>query len=427
MPVERPNADHVCGAEHMISFIKRLLGDRRGNALMIAGLSLPLVVGAAGLGTDTIQWVVWKRELQRAADSAAFAGVYAIAHGNVSMTAATAVNNDLGKNNHTMVSLLSGYPQIAYPTGTGFSDAVQVTLAVQRPLGFSGLFLSTAPVVQTSATAAIIADGNYCVVALAPSGSALEIGGSTNVQMGCGAISNSTDPLNAVGVNGNAHTFVADPVSSVGGTTATINGSSDVRSFQLPMEDPFADISMDVPSGMTCTNYNHPSKSDANGQKQPGCYNNFTPGNGTVTLNPGTYYLNSTDLSLAGQTRLVGNGVTIILTGSDPGSLTMAGNSSLDLTAPTSGPYANIVLMQSPNAEANNANKINGDNNTLLDGAVYFPRGNVELLGSSTAAFQCAMLVAYTVDFTGSSTIQNDTSGCDADMTVTGRRVRLIA
>jgi Flp pilus assembly protein TadG len=63
----------------MISSFKRLWRDRRGNALAIAGAALPLVLGSAGLASDTIQWTLWKRQLQRAADSAAMAGVYAIA------------------------------------------------------------------------------------------------------------------------------------------------------------------------------------------------------------------------------------------------------------------------------------------------------------------------------------------------------------
>ena len=57
----------------MIAFLKKLQRDRRGNALMIAGAALPLLVGSVGLATDTIQWALWKRQLQRAADSAAFA------------------------------------------------------------------------------------------------------------------------------------------------------------------------------------------------------------------------------------------------------------------------------------------------------------------------------------------------------------------
>jgi Flp pilus assembly protein TadG len=431
----------------MIGFIKRLCRDRRGNALIMVGLSLPLIVGAAGLGTDTVQWVVWKRELQRAADSAAFAGVYARVQDNDGMTAAQAVNNDLDTNNHTKVSLLAAYPQVQYPTGTGYTHAVRVTLGVQRPLGFSGMFLSAAPTIITSATAALVEDGSYCVVALAPEGSALLISGSSNTNLGCGAISNSIDPIHAVGVNGNGHTFIASPVSGAGGVTSTINGSSDVRSFQVPMDDPYAHLSTSVPSGMNCTAFNAHKETrttTVDGVQvtkthlTPGCFSNFNAANDTYHLDPGVYYLNNTNLSLSGHTRLVGEGVTIILTGNNPGSLSMNGNSSLDLTAPTSttcGTFAgtntcdfeNMVLMQSANAATGNNNTINGDNNTLLDGAIYFPRGDLTFSGSSTQAFQCAMVVGYTVEFTGSSTIQNNTAACDADTQVAGRRVRLIA
>ena len=60
----------------MIAFIRKLIGDRRGNVLVIVGRLPALMVGAAGLATDTIEWTLWKRQLQRAADSAAFAGTY---------------------------------------------------------------------------------------------------------------------------------------------------------------------------------------------------------------------------------------------------------------------------------------------------------------------------------------------------------------
>ena len=57
------------GFVSMISFLKRLWSDRRGNALVVAGAALPLVVGSVGLASDTIQWALWKRQIQRAADS----------------------------------------------------------------------------------------------------------------------------------------------------------------------------------------------------------------------------------------------------------------------------------------------------------------------------------------------------------------------
>ncbi|MFP5328924.1 MAG: pilus assembly protein TadG-related protein [Alphaproteobacteria bacterium] len=427
----------------MIGFLKRLWNDRRGNALMIAGAALPIVVGAAGLATDTVQWAMWKRDIQRAADSAAFAGVYAQVQSGSGMTAEQAVDIDLSNHTTTGFNLVTNRT-IAYPTGSGYTNAVRVTLSVQRRLGFSSLFLSQAPTITASATAALFDSGSYCVVALSKTGSALTIGGSANVNMGCGAISNSTDSTDSVGVNGNAHTFVATPVAGVGAISDTINGSPDVRSYQLEMADPYSGLSTSVPSGVPCTNFNSHIVGNGNGNNNgtvtlnPGCFTNFNPGNNTYQLNPGVYYLNNTNLSLSGQTRLVGTGVTIVLTGTNPGSLTMSGNSSLALSAPTAtncGTYSgtnscnfqNMLIVQSPNATSGNNNTINGDNNSSYDGAIYFPKGDVQLNGSSAAATRCAMVVALTVEFTGNTNLQNTTTGCTAATQVSGRRVRLIA
>jgi uncharacterized membrane protein len=92
----------------MIGFIRRLLKDRRGNALAIACAAMPLVIGCAGLATDTIEWTLWKRQLQRAADSAALAGVYdrAQATNGATTNTPTAVCNDLAVNLHTWMNLL---------------------------------------------------------------------------------------------------------------------------------------------------------------------------------------------------------------------------------------------------------------------------------------------------------------------------------
>ena len=39
----------------MFGMLKRIWRDRRGNALVIAGAALPLIVGSAGLESDSIQ------------------------------------------------------------------------------------------------------------------------------------------------------------------------------------------------------------------------------------------------------------------------------------------------------------------------------------------------------------------------------------
>src|SRR3954465_12266678 len=134
----------------MISFFGKLMRSKRGNVLAIAAAGLPLFIGAAGLATEPIQGTLWKRQLQRAADSAAIAGVYNREANNGLTTGATngtatdtAVAHDLTINLHTFFSLKSGYPTMAYPADSGAkTNQVTVTIAIQQRLSFSSLFLT---------------------------------------------------------------------------------------------------------------------------------------------------------------------------------------------------------------------------------------------------------------------------------------------
>jgi hypothetical protein len=418
----------------MINSIDRLFRDRRGNALAIAGAALPLIVGAAGLATDTIQWVTWKRQLQRAADSAAFAGVYAKAQ-NASVTANAAVNTDLANNNFTPANLVSGYPQIAYPTSGSYQYAVQVTLGVQRRLGFSSLFLSNAPIITTSATAAMVDADEYCAWALKRgAGPSIRIGGSSQSTLGCPVVSNSSDPTNSVQTMGTSYNFVAPKVSGAGGMPSSITGVQEIDSWHMPQPDPFANqFSTDIPSGSNCTNFNQHVTSVGTGQNRtytvsPGCFSNFQiSGNETYVFSPGVYYLDSTDFAVTGGATITGTDVTIILTGNNPGSVSTNGNATIQLSAPTTGPYAKMLMIQSPNATESNDNTINGSAASSYDGTLYFPKGEVKLNGSAGTTTKCVMVVGWELEFNGNSNLQNNTSGCRAAQKKATKEIRLVA
>lgn len=404
----------------MFKFLRKLFKDRGGNALAIAAAAMPLLVGSAGLATDTIQWTLWKRQLQRAADSAAFAGAYASVQNAV---VSSAVNRDLTENQKTGISLKSGYPKVTYPTGTGYTSAVKVELAIEKKLSFSSLFMKNTPTVTASATAAMVNDGEYCLVALKKSGgSAISIGGSSAANLGCGAISNANaNP--SVSVNGASYNFTAPVVAGVGTLPNAITGVTSLKPHHVAMSDPY--------SGKYSTSPTSTCNKQVNGNTttlQPGCYKDFAfTGNKAYTLSAGTYYLDSTDFSVAGGVTVTGTDVTIILTGSTPGSIKTNGNSIVQLSAPTSGTYANMLFIQSSSATSNNTNEINGSNTSSYDGAMYFPNGNVTFTGSSGAMTKCAMVVAYTATFSGNTNLQNNTTGCKAATTVTNKQVRLIA
>ncbi len=119
----------------MLKAFKKLWNDKRGNALIIFGASLPMIMGAAGLASDTIQWALWKRELQRAADSAAIAGVYAKAQG---AGYSDAVTTDLARNNDIAGITINTSATSAPSAGAYTTDgnAVRVSLQAQAAAEF---------------------------------------------------------------------------------------------------------------------------------------------------------------------------------------------------------------------------------------------------------------------------------------------------
>jgi hypothetical protein len=68
-----------------------------------------------------------------------------------------------------------------------------------------------------------------------------------------------------------------------------------------------------------------------------------------------------------------------------------------------------------------------GSSLSSYDGAMYFPKGQVSFTGSSGATTKCAMVIANTLNFSGNTNLQNNTTGGGAATTVPGKTIRLIA
>lgn len=430
----------------MIKAMKALLNDKRGNVLVIVGASLPLLVGSAGLATDTIQWVTWKRQLQRAADSAAFAGVYADLQ-NASVS--TAVGNDLAHNNKTNMTLL-GNPVITYPANTStYSDAVSVQISVQQELGFSSLFMATPPTITATGVAAVVPTGEYCVISLEPTAiTGITATGNASMDLGCGIITNSTS-LDAAVATGSAN-VTASPVAAVGGiNTGSDNWGegTDFLPFTIPQDDPFADVTPTPPSPCNGgqVRVNPPGNGANSGTTttlSEGCYSSMTL-NGNVKLNPGTYYINGGDLSIGAQADIDGrDGVTFVLTNTSSGSNATIGNVHINggarvrLSAPTAndttgdtvGNFKDILIYQDRRANdggSSTANLINGNSNSSFQGAFYFPSRVATFNGTSGMTTDCVQLVARRVEFSGNSSISNSCPS-GGPSAFEGRHVRLV-
>lgn len=409
----------------------RLCDDSSANVLTMTALLMPVMIGAAGLGVDTVQWSLTQRQLQRMADTAAMAGALANSQGKSAKTGATAA---LAKIN---LVTMNQSPVIETPPSSGAytkdGTAIRVILATSKPLPFSSLFLKSGPLVKAQATAAFVNSGNYCVLSFESSAAGITMQGGTSVTMGCGMATNSNASV-AVTTGGQSTVSVSQ-VAAVGGLKSSVNYAP--GTILLPHSKPWQDplSSLVDPSGPTACRKSMPLSVQPNTSvtiSPPSggiaCFNGASI-KGNVTFAPGTYYINGGSLSIAANAVVTGSGVTFILkdfSGNSGITVDISGSATVNLTAPTSGTYGGILFYQSRTAPSNGKNTISGNTSSKLEGAVYLPNQQVTFAGTTGMDTKCLQIVARTVAFSGASTIQNDCSGNPAAKAFTGSRASLV-
>jgi hypothetical protein len=389
---------------------------------------MPILIGGMGLGIDTIQWTMAKRELQRQADSGAIAGAYSLAQG---ADVQAAVRSDLARNNSFTLSetVIENAPAAGPEAGN--ARAVRVALATEMNLPFSG-FLRDGPVeIPAEATASMVSNGQYCALSL-ESGSAtgITMWGSSTVNLGCGMATNSRG-TNAVAAGGSSQ-ITASPVAAVGVVPASNNYSAGTEriSYSVAQPDPFTGLPNPTVSGNTS---NGNVNSNQTRTLNPGTYRGMDL-KGNVTLNPGVYVIDGGTLNVGSQARVSGTGVTFVLTSataaSNPNSIatvSMNGGAQLNLRAPASGTYKGVLMYQDRRAPlTNQSNKINGNSQSLLEGAIYMPGQEVEFTGTTGMNTNCLQLVARRIKWNGNSAITNVCPPGSGSQAFTGTAVRLV-
>jgi hypothetical protein len=408
--------------------LNRLLNDRRGAIATVMAIATPALIGGMGLSVDTIQWTLSKRQLQRQADSGAIAGAYSLAQG---APVQAAVFNDLARN-PVLGDAEGPIIQNAPTAGPSAGDAraVRVVLRTNMDLPFSRVFLDAPVRIRAEATAAAVANGNYCALSLETRDrTGIEMGGNSTVDLNCGMATNSPSN-NAVSAFGSS-TVIASPISAVGYVAPSSNYSTGTKliSYSVAQPDPFAHLANPVPTGPNRT------VTGANNQTlNPGVYKNGMDLKRNVTLNPGVYYVDGGELKIGSQANVQGTGVTIILTsataGSNPNSIatvSINGGAKVNLKATTSGTYAGVLFYQDRRAvDSNQANKINGNSSSAYQGAFYFPKQELEFTGNSGMEIDCIQMVALRLDFSGNSRVRNICPVGSGAQAFIGTAVRLV-
>lgn len=432
--------------------LKRFRRDERGAISVLTALLVTALVGMMALGLEVGYWYMLKRNLRTAADAAALSAALDYVNGKTSDAAlVSAAQNALTKNGMSLTCAFgssAGGCSVQRPpssgANTGNSSAVEVTLTQPVGLLFASAFmdafdLDARSVAGPSSSAA--SGPSACILALDTSGSAFSLGGNGTVNIdNCWVASNSTAGT-SIEVYGSG-SLVTDCYRASGGVSGTSAITTDAGCTPLTnasaVSDPYS--SLTAPSTGAC-DYTTPSGGISGtvtiGPSSPDWTTPYVICNGlwakgTVTLRPGLYIITGGDFKTNSGAVLTGSGVTLILKGGAKIN-NFNGSSTVNLSAPTSGSWAGILMYQDRSESSctgNNCNQLNGNSSSTFQGGLYFPQQEVHLNGGNTTTGICLHLVAKRIGFNGSANFYADHSGCSAigvsTISVTSTRAALM-
>lgn len=361
--------------------LRRLVGDRAGNAGMMTALFVLLLAVAVGGATDLTGVSSTGAKLQDAADSAALAATLVLAKNPAATptqlkAAAQAMAQSAGKS-------LADKTVIASVTVASTAPAsVRVALAQDQALAFGGLIGRGRMTVSRDATAVAGEGVQLCMLLLSNAADALTVGGTADLTAAkCGVQVNSKS-ANALGGNGNAtvktqQTYVAGPAKSAPSFTPKPLFAQSV------VADPFA-ATMPWPLPQSCALTVGTLRKRTKTLSPGVICGGIDIGNGGVLkLNPGVYILQTGSVSVkSGGILDGGGGATLVLT--DPlGTVTVQAGGSLILEGAKSGPWKNVALAIKPQPVELTSTLIGGGD-FVLDGIVYAPTQKINLTGGAS-------------------------------------------
>jgi hypothetical protein len=394
-----------------LSWLKDLISSERGNVFVVAAAVMPLLLGSAAFAIDTIQLSVWTRQLQRAADSSAIAGAYAVSLGDDEHDA---IHRDLDKNKFPVLTQEEAIWVQPLP---GYDNTVRVQLTATRSLPFISIFTRHPTTMVAEATAALVGQGKFCMISLYDGPDAgIDVNGNAKINLGCGMKSNCTG-VECVTAGG-ASSITATPIAAVGGLDGDSNNFNQPTVLQphtAAQKDPFAYLpdptkppagcSGELTAATVFTAASHQCFLSAN--VKPSDTLNIPAHVDTITIWGG-------DIDFKGDVNA--DGITFVMSGDNgkAGDLIMNSQAKLNLSSPTAGDYKGVLFYRDRRA-SNIEIKINGGADSILTGAMYFPTSDITYAGNSTMTVKCLQMVGQKLKFRGGATIQNDCKGTGAD------------
>ncbi len=405
------------------STLRRLADDRRGATVVTMALAMTVLLGFAGAGVDVAVWETTKRDMQGAADQAAFsAAITAGAGSQHAITNAKAITANMGfVDGQQGATIIVNNP----PSQGSFSTnnlAWEVIVRKPQQLWFANVFLGSPPLAAARAVALPVG-AIYCMLVLDSTGAqALDLQGTPALNTpNCGIQVNSSSTT-AVAVGGSA-TITAKTLSIVGnytaGNAAHINAI--IKTGAAAVADPYANVAMPAQPAL-CVALPVVSAGSLR-TYSPGCYPTgiHLTGNTTNNFLPGIYWIPTGQQLQITKGTSTGNGVTFVLVGT--ATVDFGANSTTDFKAPAVGPTAGLIFFQDRNTPITTTNNLGGGSNQKFTGALYFPTVSLNYSGNAATQY-CTQLIVRRVSFQGNSGFQSNCTGIGT-ASITNKNVQL--
>jgi hypothetical protein len=369
--------------------------------VVLTAICLAALCGFLGLGLDVAVWNSNYRSVQRLSDTTAIGVARLLGSSSQTATSITAAA--------TNIALLNGFSSatdtisVSFgPSGAQPPSATTVTVTVTRQLTriFSALFLTSNPTTSASATASYNAGGGVCFYIVDPSSSQtllVNSGFSLNApkcQINVASTSSSAAIFNSGSTLNVKKTCIAGGDINNGGTVGglTTGCTPSAYSGTLP--------SVTVGS-CTVNSANYSGTVSLS----PGVYcGNFNfNGSGTLNLAAGLYIFKGTTWNINSGWTIAGTGVTLYFANSSS-YVQFNSGTTVNLTAPTSGTYANILIFE-PSGLSTSSIAIDGTSASghALQGLVYLPSRNITFNSTYSGVADAFTLVAHQVIFDSNS------------------------
>ena len=379
-----------------------------GQALVFAAVGLVVLMGFAGLGIDMGMLRYQKRLQQTASDAGAIAGASNLGRGGVTAGAQNAAGGDGFTDGVNNVTVTVNNPPASGPH-SGNAKYVEVLVTAVQPTYFMKVLGINSQTITTRAVATNLSGGgpaNGCLYTLGPPSSAIEgvnlNGNATLNAPTCGINDDGNYNTKGNALTVNAGSFGVSGSQNVTGPGGSVNCAvpGPCPAYGMPAAaDPLVNQATPItPPSQPANSSSCPTIGACNVTTsgtmtlQPGTYSSITIGkNSTVTISPGIYYINgSGGVSFNGSATVTGSGVMFYFTGTASINATGGGNqvSNIQLSAPTSGPYAGILMYQDPadtnvGGNPNSGPTLGGDNNSFFNGILYFPKDQLTFFGNA--------------------------------------------